>query len=306
MAVTCSSCGGGCGDPPLKCPTCLKYEVTTYFCGQDCFKSSWATHKGAHKDYKLRHSQNQLANQLQQQNLLGTMLGGAPKNTTEVPVGNRMDLPPWVETWEKSFSGSLRPAMLSPTREVKASIVRPDYADHPEGASQCEIEEKSGTNIVEYKAGSEELENLRYACKMGREVLDEGGKVCRVGNTTDEIDRVIHEACMERDCYPSPLNYYNFPKSVCTSINEIICHGIPDYREIQDGDICNIDVTTYVKGMHGDLNETFMCGNVDKEGTKLVECAFNCLAAALAKVKPGFLYQDLGKHIQRTAEKVSE
>ena len=77
--------------------------------------------------------------------------------------------------------------------------------------------------------------NLRYATKMGREVLDEGGKALRVGVTTDEIDRVIHEACMERDCYPSPLNYYNFPKSVCTSVNEVICHGIPDYREVQDG-----------------------------------------------------------------------
>lgn len=101
-------------------------------------------------------------------------------------------------------------------------------------------------------------DGLRHACAMGREVLDVAGKALRVGVTTDEIDRVVHEACIERDVYPSPLNYYNFPKSVCTSVNEVICHGIPDYREVQDGDIVNIDVTVYTKGgYHGDLNGAY-------------------------------------------------
>ena len=102
---------------------------------------------------------------------------------------------------------------------------------------------------------------------MGREVLDEAGKAVRVGVCTDELDRIVHEACIERGCYPSPLNYHNFPKSVCTSVNEVICHGIPDYRELQDGDIVNIDVTTFnQRGFHGDLNETFLVGNVNTEG----------------------------------------
>jgi len=143
---------------------------------------------------------------------------------------------------------------------------------------------------------------LRHACAMGREILDIGGKALRPGVTTDEIDRIIHEATIERDCYPSPLNYYNFPKSVCTSVNEVICHGIPDYREIQDGDIVNLDVTCFNRGgYHGDLNETFCVGKVDDEGQKLVETAFKCLQEALSLVKPGTLYRDLGTIIHKTA-----
>ena len=146
------------------------------------------------------------------------------------------------------------------------------------------------------------MENVKHTCKMGREVLDLAGKACRVGVTCDEIDRVVHEASIERDCYPSPLNYYNFPKSVCTSVNEVICHGIPDFYEIKDGDIVNIDVTTYTRGCHGDLNETFCVGNVDKEGKDLVETAFTCLQTALAEVRPGTLYRDLGTKITKVAK----
>jgi len=147
----------------------------------------------------------------------------------------------------------------------------------------------------------EELENLRYSCQMGREVLDLAGRAIRVGITTDEIDRIVHEACIERECYPSPLNYYRFPKSVCTSVNEAICHGIPDYREIEDGDIINVDITTYCRGYHGDLNETFMVGKVDEGGERLVRTAFECLKGALGMVKPGTLYRDLGTAIHKIA-----
>jgi methionyl aminopeptidase len=143
---------------------------------------------------------------------------------------------------------------------------------------------------------------LRHAYRMGREVLDAAGKALRPGVTTDEIDCVMHEASLERSCYPSPLNYYNFPKLVCTSVNEVICHGIPDYREIQDGDVCNIDVTTYnMGGYHGDLNETFCVGNVDDDGQRLVKTSFDCFAAALALVKPGTLYRDLGTAIHKVS-----
>ena len=85
----------------------------------------------------------------------------------------------------------------------------------------------------------EEIEGMRVAGRLGREVIDEAAKAIDIGVTTDEIDRVVHEACIERECYPSPLNYYKFPKSCCTSVNEVVCHGIPDFRPLENGDLCN-------------------------------------------------------------------
>lgn len=100
------------------------------------------------------------------------------------------------------------------------------------------------------------------------------------------------------------ISFNSFPKSVCTSVNEVICHGIPDYREVQDGDIVNIDVTTFNRGgYHGDLNETFLVGNVDDDGKRLVETSFKCLAAALDIVRPGTLYRDLGTAIHKVSSK---
>ena len=239
------------------------------------------------------------------------MSGGGHRKTppsgiicpVDSPSELKTSLPDWAKTY--TFTGDLRPALISPRRQItNANVRKPDYAIHPQGVAMSEERDKTTNNNIRVY-GTDELEgesNLRYACAMGREVLNEGGKALRVGVTTDEIDRVIHEACMERDCYPSPLNYYSFPKSVCTSVNEVICHGIPDYREVQDGDIVNIDVTTYSRGgYHGDLNETFCVGNVDADGWKVVETAFTCLQSALAMVKPGTLYRDLGSAIHRVA-----
>jgi methionyl aminopeptidase len=95
------------------------------------------------------------------------------------------------------------------------------------------------------------------------------------------LDRIIHDATIERGAYPSPLNYYHFPKSCCTSVNEVICHGIPDQRPLKDGDIVNLDVTCYLDGYHGDLNETYLVGNVDEKGRKLVDTARECLQKAI-------------------------
>ena len=215
----------------------------------------------------------------------------------------KLSLPDWAHDY--SFTGALRPALYSPKRAVPSHIRKPDYADHPAGVSESEQRDRSSHNNIRVYS-EEEIEGevgLRHACRMGREILDVAGKALRPGVTTDEIDRVVHEATIERDCYPSPLNYYNFPKSVCTSINEVICHGIPDYREIQDGDIVNLDVTAFNKGgFHGDLNETFMVGKVDEDGQRLVETAFSCLQEAMALVKPGTLYRDLGTTIERVAK----
>jgi methionyl aminopeptidase len=115
----------------------------------------------------------------------------------------------------------------------------------------------------------EEIEGIREACRIGREVLDAGAAAVKAGVTCEEIDRVVHEATVERNAYPSPLNYHQFPKSLCTSVNEVICHGIPDMRELVDGDIVNLDISVYYNGFHADLNETFFVGNVDSEGRKV-------------------------------------
>ena len=229
----------------------------------------------------------------------------------DAPESMKHRLPNWGATTMYPFTGPLRPTLYSPQRLIPATVRRPDYAHHPRGISELEERERNRkasssrhpSTIRVYNADEIYGEyGLRHACQMGREVLDVAGKALRPGITTDELDRIVHEACLERDCYPSPLNYYLFPKSVCTSINEVICHGIPDYREIQDGDIVNIDVTTYNRGgYHGDVNETFCVGSVDEEGRRLVQTSFECLAAALAIVRPGTLYRELGTAIQRVA-----
>jgi methionyl aminopeptidase len=238
--------------------------------------------------------------------------------SVDAPVATKQSLPDWAVYYE--FTGSLRPCLYSPTpRPVPPHIRRPDYAHDLQGISKSEQLDRKSTvkNIPVYT--TKELEDcttvdaqgqtvvtpgLRHACRMGRQVLEVAARALRVGVTTDEIDRIVHDACIERDCYPSPLNYYNFPKSVCTSVNEVICHGIPDFREVQNGDIVNLDVTVYNRGgYHGDLNETFCVGNaVDDASRKLVQTAYECLAAALDLVKPGCLYRDLGTVIERHAK----
>jgi len=247
----------------LQCPQCLKLKIKgSFFCTQECFKSNWNVHKSVHK--KL----------------------AAP------PVYN-----PWPYY---SFTGPLRPFPLTPKRSVPASIARPDYADHPDGYPAGEQSVRGSSQIK--ALDDDEIEAMRVTCKLGREVLEEAARAVAVGVTTDEIDRIAHEACLERDCYPSPLNYHEFPKSCCTSINEVICHGIPDLRPMRDGDICNIDITVYHRGYHGDLNETLFVGNVSDEAKKLVHVTWECLEKAIDMVKPGVRYRDIGSVIQKHAQ----
>jgi methionyl aminopeptidase len=145
----------------------------------------------------------------------------------------------------------------------------------------------------------EEIEGLKLACKLAREVLNEAAKAAAVGVTTDELDRIVHEAAIERECYPSPLNYYKFPKSVCTSVNEVICHGIPDMRPLQNGDLCNVDVTVYHRGFHGDLNETLFIGEVDEKSKLLTRVTHEALSKAIAIVRPGVKFREIGNEIQK-------
>ena len=187
---------------------------------------------------------------------------------------------------------------MTPKRVVPPRIGRPDYSETSVSASE-QADKRSNSSIPVYN--EEQIAGIRAACAVGRAALDAVGKAIAVGVTTDELDRICHEVHMEHGAYPSPLNYYKFPKSVCTSVNEVICHGIPDTRPLENGDIVNIDVSSFLNGYHGDLNETFMVGDVDEEGRHLVETAFGCLQAALAEVRPGTMYRDLGKVISKHA-----
>ncbi|XP_033108312.1 methionine aminopeptidase 1-like isoform X2 [Anneissia japonica] len=198
------------------------------------------------------------------------------------------------------YTGTLRPHSVSPKRMVLPNIEKPDYADHVNGYPASEMAVRGSTQIK--VLNSDDIATLREACRLGREVLDIAYGAVKVGVTTDEIDQVVHEACMERNCYPSPLNYHQFPKSCCTSVNEVICHGIPDGRPLEDGDILNIDITVYYKGFHGDLNETFFVGKVDEKSKKLVNVAYECLMQAIDAVHPGVRYRELGNIIMKHAQ----
>eukprot|EP01113_Clastostelium_recurvatum_P037964 TRINITY_DN5609_c0_g1_i1.p1 TRINITY_DN5609_c0_g1~~TRINITY_DN5609_c0_g1_i1.p1 ORF type:complete len:360 (-),score=60.08 TRINITY_DN5609_c0_g1_i1:38-1117(-) len=201
-----------------------------------------------------------------------------------------------------TFTGPLRPARVTPMRSVPAHIPRPEYAD----TGKPVIEDRArGNAVVPYN--QQEIEILREVAKIGRDALDIAGAKACVGMTTEELDIIVHEAIIERNAYPSPLNYRGFPKSCCTSINEVICHGIPDQRPLEAGDILNVDVSVYYKGMHIDLNETFFIEDetkkVDDATKKLVHNAYMCLERAIAMCKPGTMYRDLGDTIQYVATK---
>lgn len=125
------------------------------------------------------------------------------------------------------------------------------------------------------------------------------------GVTTDAIDKLVHDEIIRLGAYPSPLGYYGFPKSVCTSVNNVVCHGVPDMRPLEDGDIINIDVTVYVDGYHGDCSGTFLCGNVSDKYKRLVTCTREALDNAIAICKPGVQLKRIGEEVQKVAERES-
>lgn len=129
-----------------------------------------------------------------------------------------------------------------------------------------------------------------------------GHKAVAVGVTTEEIDRIVHEYIIDNDAYPSPLNYHGFPRSCCTSVNEVICHGIPDTRPLQDGDLINLDVSVYKNGFHADMNETYLVGNFSESSRKLVEVTYNSLMKAIEYCHPGGMYREVGNIISGYAE----
>lgn len=270
--VKCQSADCPNGHPPsrLECPTCHKLGISgSFFCGQECFKSGWKSHKIVHDLAKLKLPS----------------VNEASDDKAYNPFPNY------------NFTGTLRPMYpLSPRRAIPDHIPRPDYAK--DGVPTSEIRRSGGAPRI---LNAEEQEKMRTVSRLGREILDIAAAAVRPGITTDEIDEIVHNATIERNAYPSPLNYRNFPKSVCTSVNEIICHGIPDKRKLRDGDIINIDVSLYYDGMHGDLNATYPVGEIDEESEKLIRTTRAALDEAIKLCKPGVLFRDVGKVIEPVA-----
>jgi methionyl aminopeptidase len=155
--------------------------------------------------------------------------------------------------------------------------------------------------MVELKS-PKEIEGIRVSCQMAAETLLLVGEKLRAGMTTDEIDKIVHEDTIRRGAVPSPLNYKGFPKSVCTSVNDIVCHGIPDGTVLKNGDIVNVDVTTFYKGFHGDTSATFFIGTPSAEAKHVTETCRKALDLGIAEVKDGARLGDIGAAIQEYVE----
>ena len=188
----------------------------------------------------------------------------------------------------------LVPGKPTPIRTVPVSIERPEYA------WKDDVQENVGEPWVQ---SDEVIEKMRESSRIAAEALREGGRAVEPGVTTDEVDRVVHDYMCDHGAYPSTLGYRGFPKSCCVSLNDIICHGIPDTTVIEDGDIVNIDVTAYKNGVHGDTNATFLAGNVSEEHRLLVERTRASLDRAIKAVKPGREINVIGRVIESYAKR---
>jgi methionyl aminopeptidase len=183
---------------------------------------------------------------------------------------------------------ALTPGRISPMRPVPAEIVRPEYVGKPAPTLSKDP----------WVQTPEVIEAMRVASKIAARALAAGGEVVAPGVTTDEVDRVVHEYLVDHGAYPSTLGYRGFPKSCCTSLNEVICHGIPDTTVIADGDIVNIDVTAYIGGVHGDTNATFLAGDVAEEDRLLVERTHEAMMRSIKAVRPGRPLNVVGRVIE--------
>jgi len=191
------------------------------------------------------------------------------------------------------YTGKLRPGTLSPTLKVPPEILRPDYAF--DGTPKAK---SKGSPWDVYPAHIDDIPRLRVAGRLAREVLDAAISIVKAGITTNDIDELVHAETIQRGAYPSPLNYCNFPKSCCTSVNEIICHGIPDTTILNEGDIVNIDITVFFDGVHGDCSETVFVGKVADKTKDLVVTTYEAWKASIAICKPGVKYSAIGGVIE--------
>ncbi len=186
---------------------------------------------------------------------------------------------------------ALVPGKISPRLAVPSTIARPEYVDKP-GPRHY-----TGPDVLD----DETIAAIRVAARIAAQALAQVGAHVEPGVTTDQLDRIGHEFLLDHGAYPSTLGYRGFPKSLCTSLNEVICHGIPDSTVVQDGDIVNIDITAYIGGVHGDNNATFLAGDVDEESRLLVERTKESLDRAIKAVKPGREINVIGRVIEKYA-----
>jgi len=147
------------------------------------------------------------------------------------------------------------------------------------------------------------IERMRIAGRIAGQALAEVGRAIAPGMTTDELDRIGHEFLLDHGAYPSTLGYRGFPKSLCASLNEVICHGIPDSTVLEEGDICNIDITAFIGGVHGDTNATFLVGEVSEEARLLVERTHEATMRAIKAVAPGRPINVIGRVIESYAKR---
>jgi methionyl aminopeptidase len=185
------------------------------------------------------------------------------------------------------------PGTISPRRPVPASIDRPEYVD------QVAPLPFRGSEVKD----AETIERMRRACTLAAQARDLVGSHVAPGTTTDELDRIGHEFLCDHGAYPSTLGYKGFPKSLCSSVNEVVCHGIPDSTVVQDGDIVNIDITAYLDGVHGDTNATFLTPGVGDEVRELVERTQEALRRAINAVRPGRRINVVGRVIESYARR---
>ena len=188
---------------------------------------------------------------------------------------------------------ALVPGRQSPRRTVPAAIERPEYVGRPGPRAW------TGSDVLD----DETVARVRVASRIAAAALAEVGRHVAPGVTTDELDAVGHQFLLDAGAYPSTLGYRGFPKSLCTSLNEVICHGIPDSTVIEDGDIVNVDITAYIGGVHGDTNATFLAGDVDDESRLLVERTQEALARGIKAVVPGREINVIGRVIEKYADR---
>ena len=189
----------------------------------------------------------------------------------------------------------VRAGLVSSRRRVPAGIERPPYALMLGGEPDPPV-----SPLVRPPA---ELDAMRRTGALAAEVLIAACEQARAGMTTDAIDRFVHDAAVAAGAYPSPLGYRGYPKSVCTSVNEVICHGIPDSRRLAEGDIVNIDVTVYREGVHGDTSVTLMIGEVDQHSRQLVAETRVALYRGIGAVRAGAAVSDIGRAIEAHASR---
>ncbi|MCH8559177.1 type I methionyl aminopeptidase [Nesterenkonia sp. LB17] len=189
--------------------------------------------------------------------------------------------------------GTLTKGTVSPQRPVPAHIDRPNYVGLEAPP------EYTGEDVYD----AETVERIRRAAQLAADAMVATSELIRPGVTTEELDAYAHQYLTDRGAYPSCLSYRGFPKAICTSVNEVICHGIPDSTVLAEGDIVNLDITAYIDGVHGDHNRTFFVGEVDEETRLLVERTEEAMMRAIRAVKPGRPINVIGRAIESYARR---